>query len=473
MKLNTFVKVLNKSSAKAASDYLKDREHEQHRETIIPEELNFISPALASIDCDWSLIDEYEETYSHNNQHDSKIHAKQFDFILPKDAVQIENGNLIYSVDFLKKLSLELIDDFVEDTGFDPSKILYEAQIHINYEGGELNPHLSLLVSERTLETERKPKIYKKDIFQDKDGKLMKKEEALKLGIEPTHRKGEIMKDKDGHIRYEEGLNLTIKDREIKTSSFREKQKENARDIYSIFFPQHEFYVGKDPEIIPQKKWTPEMAHSHPEKAQALKDLNKQIQLLNKEIQEEPEPQKRKAFVKKISSEIDREIKKSNFEPLDFQIQIFDGIKDWLFDFRNQFRQYLDNLKNKLKDIYLGFPTINGSFDTIFKYKDRGDGTFSLWKGDGREYIFKDGWQKIDRIDTVSNLGVFEKTGDIKHDVEKATGFTPYDTGSEILELTFLNEEKEKKLINNFEKEINIQPQIEQRERHIERGFRM
>lgn len=476
MKLCVNVKIYNKSSAKETADYLKDLEHENHRETLIPEEFHIISPALASINGDWSLIDSFEETFSQKNQHSEKVHAKQIDFILPVDAVRIEQGEVIYDRDFLKNLQAELLSKFIADTGMDPNTALYEMFIHINYKDGNLNPHGSLLVSERQFETEPIPQTYQKDIYQDEKGRMMKKAEALKLGIEPVHKKGEIMRDKEGNIKYKnEGLNFSVKNREIRTNSFLNLQKENAREIYSRFFPQHEFYVGKDPEIIPQYKWTPEMAHSHPEKAEAIQSINKEIQMLNQEIQQEPQIEKRKAIVKSVSHDLDAEMKKSHFQPLNLQMQILGGVRDIIHDFRRDFQNYLEKVNSKLKEIYLGFPTLQGSINNIFKYKDRGDGTFSLWHGEGAQYdLTAEGFKEVNRINKVQNLGIYEKTGNIKSDVEKATGFKRYESSGKTLELIFLDE-RDGNLIKNFENEISIQPnftpQIE-REKHLSRGMK-
>ncbi|MDG6194553.1 relaxase/mobilization nuclease domain-containing protein [Lactococcus petauri] len=91
----------------------------------------------------------------------------------------------------------------------------YEYAVHWN--SSRTNLHAHFIYSERERNLERKPKIYKRDIWADsKTGRTCKKDSPNAV---LRCKKGEIQRDKDGNIKYEDSP-FTPKDTKYKNKNW-------------------------------------------------------------------------------------------------------------------------------------------------------------------------------------------------------------------------------------------------------------
>ena len=103
---------------------------------------------------------------------------------------------------------------------------------------------MHLIFSERERNTERQPKVYKRDMWYDKDSNKMAKAHAD--NAELRFKKGEVMKDKEGNIRFDDDKPFTVKDKRFKSKMFLVEQKEIIQET----FKEHGFHI----DIFDSKK---------------------------------------------------------------------------------------------------------------------------------------------------------------------------------------------------------------------------
>ena len=77
----------------------------------------------------------------------------------------------------------------------------HDMEYGVHWNKSEKSLHCHLLFSERENATELVPKLYKRDIWYDKNTHRMAKAGAE--NAELIHRKGEIQRDEDGNIKYD------------------------------------------------------------------------------------------------------------------------------------------------------------------------------------------------------------------------------------------------------------------------------
>ena len=147
----------------------------------------------------------------------------------------------------LDKEKLEAVCDDLAKAIVDENKD-YEYAVHWNK--ARTNLHLHLLFSERENQTELTPKVYKRDIWQDKDTHKLAKANAE--NAELVYRKGDIQRDKEGNIKYETDI-FKPKDTLFKDKDFAEV----LRGLTQIVFKKYGYDLGnttKDSPYLAQKK---------------------------------------------------------------------------------------------------------------------------------------------------------------------------------------------------------------------------
>ena len=341
------VKAFPRSSAKATIDYVHDQEHENHRDhTQILEDLTFKSEALNLVDGDWALIDNLEAALPSRTKDGGKCFGREYEIIYPEDANEEQ----------IREINNQFLKDFCALSGMDEKKVLCEIVVHINEaytdEKGhhhEKNPHGHALFCERELEFEKVLKTYSKDQWRDKDTNKMTKAGAPNSYL--LAKKGDVIY-KDGEPQYKNDGEpfLSAKNRELVYDSFLENLKKKTRDHYQILFPEHDFYVGTREDILPQERYTAAMERSHPDKAAAIKELNREIRQFNFDNGQDPEPQRRKNRVQEMKKTI-KEHKKEGFNKSpEIQTSIFQSIQNLVIEAYKKIRQFLKLEKEKMKE---------------------------------------------------------------------------------------------------------------------------
>lgn len=151
----------------------------------------------------------------------------------------------------------------------------YEYAVHWNK--AHTNLHMHLLFSERENNMERTPKVYAKDIWQDRDTHKLAKANADNAVL--VHRKGDIQKDKEGNIKYHDEP-FKAKNRRFNSSSF---IQEKTKIVQSVF-ERYGFYLSiqsKDSPFLSQKK----LYKDYPEEYRTVvEDYNKVVREYNNAV---------------------------------------------------------------------------------------------------------------------------------------------------------------------------------------------
>ena len=260
----------------------------------------------------------------------------------------------------------------------------YEYAVHWN--SSRTNLHAHFIYSERERNLERKPKIYKRDIWADsKTGRTCKKDSPNAV---LRCKKGDIQRDKDGNIKYEDSL-FTPKDTKYKNKNWLQERNKLIQGVFREF--KHDINIFDRNTQIAQKKLTKGSSREFKDYASEYNRKAREAnQLLEKISQAEPilkelenkngiyavkQKSKRKLvqddnnknFIKKIMSAanpqiviLEKELKaiKSEILPL------FQKVKTILdFDSKansqpqKSFKEWLSQLKGRLKSYQLKMNT--------------------------------------------------------------------------------------------------------------------
>ena len=166
----------------------------------------------------------------------------------------------------------------------------HDMEYGVHWNKSKQSLHCHLLFSERENQTDLKPKVYKKDIWMDRETHKLAKVGAL--GAELVHRKGEVQRDKDGNIKYDSDL-FKPKDTQYKTTRWIYQKNE----IVQAVLKEHGFDLEihtKDGPFMPQKKLTKGASEDYLAAARAWNDaVNEYNAVVRSILKEQPdaEPQ--------------------------------------------------------------------------------------------------------------------------------------------------------------------------------------
>ncbi len=196
----------------------------------------------------------------------------------------------------------------------------YEYAVHWNHSRSNL--HVHILFSERENRIDLEPKVYKKDIWQDKDTHKLAKAGAENAVL--VHRKGEIQKDKEGNIKYQDDI-FKPKDPRFKNKKWVQKKNEivqkTLRDVgYDLDL------TTKESPYLAQKKLYKGASQDYIEKA---KEWNKAVKTYNTAVRThiEIEPEKEPIY-REIKTELETKVKEANSESKKITEKAIDLIKD-------------------------------------------------------------------------------------------------------------------------------------------------
>lgn len=152
----------------------------------------------------------------------------------------------------------------------------YEYSVHRPREN---NLHMHLLFSERENVLERTPKVYAKDIWQDKDTHKLAKAGAS--NAELVHRKGEIQKDKDGNIKYKDEP-FTAKNKIYKDKAY---IKDKSFIVQRVLF-EHGFDLNVQDEFTPYLSQKKLYKNAPEEYIRLAKEYNQAVKAYNEAVRE-------------------------------------------------------------------------------------------------------------------------------------------------------------------------------------------
>ena len=175
---NVYGQLSKISDARGRSKYLTGKNQEE----IVLHDFQMTS--------DWNFYHEYEKNHAQPNGN----HALPNGEDKHREALEIIVAlpNELYQSPKLKKVCDDLCHSLIQGNND------YEYAVHWNH--NRTNLHMHLLFSEREKVIEREPKVYKKDIWQDRDTHKLAKANAENAIL--VHKKGEVQKDNEGNIKY-------------------------------------------------------------------------------------------------------------------------------------------------------------------------------------------------------------------------------------------------------------------------------
>ncbi len=235
-----------------------------------PDRQEFIKLTGKSTNFEWKDYADFEKENQKSQEKNNE--ARELVIALPNEMSEQ------FSDDILEKFSHNLAQELLGENRD------YEFALHFNQ--AQTNFHMHLLFSERERITERKPKVYKRDMWFDKTTNRMTKANAE--NAELRHEKGDVMKDKEGNIRYDEAP-FTKKDSTFTERSWIKSHQETIQNVLAeynyvlnIFDDQHEIaqkklYKGASTEYLEYANHWNQLAN------RANKTLNKEQMTLSKE----------------------------------------------------------------------------------------------------------------------------------------------------------------------------------------------
>ena len=245
----------------------------------------------------WAFHSEFEK--QHANSDKTNNEAREIIVALPNELYEDKEK--------LKRVCDDLVKEITQGKPFD-----YEYAVHWNK--AHTNLHLHFMWSERENVLEREPKVYAKDIWQDKETHKLAKANAE--GAELVHHKGEVQKDKDGNIKYKDEP-FKAKDVRFKNRSFVQEKNE----IISKTLAKYGFNLRvqtKDSPYLSQKKEYKGASQDYIENCRAYNSAVKRYnEAVESHIQLEPERepiyiQQREKIESAVKSENSKEKKISH-----------------------------------------------------------------------------------------------------------------------------------------------------------------
>lgn len=198
-----------------------------------PDRQEFIKLTGKSSEFEWEEYAEFEKANQKSQEKNNE--ARELVIALPNE--MSEN----FSDEILEEFSHDLAQELLGENRD------YEFALHFNQ--AQTNFHMHLLFSERERSTERKPKVYKRDMWFDKTTNRMAKANAE--NAELRYKKGEVMKDKQGNIRHDD-VPFTKKDKKFTERSWLKSHQKTIQKVLAEY--NYVLNIFDDKHEIAQKK---------------------------------------------------------------------------------------------------------------------------------------------------------------------------------------------------------------------------
>lgn len=290
---SVYGRVTKISNASGRSDYITD---ERRQEEIVLHKEN--------MKYSWVEHSAFEKAHQKTNVLNNE--ALEVHIALPNSLAQ-------------EKEKLEKICDELSNRIVGENKD-YEYAVHWNH--NRTNLHVHILFSERENQIDLEPKVYKKDIWQDKDTHKLAK--ANTENAELVHMKGEAQRDKEGNIKYQ-------------TEIFKPKDKKfvergwvhNKNRIVGMVMKSHGYnleYQDKDSPYLAQKKLYKGASQDYLEKT---KEWNAEVKRYNESVKKhiEIEPIQIENY-REIKKEVLENVKEANSEEKKITTRAIELVRD-------------------------------------------------------------------------------------------------------------------------------------------------
>lgn len=237
----------------------------------------------------------------------------------------------------------QVCDDLVKDIVGENKD--YEYAVHWNH--NRTNLHIHILFSERENQMDLEPKVYKKDIWQDKDTHKLAKANAE--NAELVHKKGEIQRDKEGNIKYQTDI-FKVKDKKFTERWWLHHKNKIIKDTLSKYGYKLDLHDGiKNNPYLSQKKLYKGASKDYLDNAKAW---NTEVKRYNENVKQhiELEPVQLKNYIS-IKQEVLENVKEANAEEKKITpraIELVNDMANWVQQTLMQLKVFI---KRKAKEI--------------------------------------------------------------------------------------------------------------------------
>lgn len=278
----------------------------------------------------------------------------------------------------------------------------YEYSVHWNH--NRTNLHVHILFSERENQLELEPKIYKKDIWQDKDTHKLAKANAE--NAELVHRKGEVQRDNEGNIKYQTDI-FKAKDKKFIESSWVHEKNKIVESVMKEYGFNLE-YRDKENPYLSQKKLYKGASKDYLDNARAW---NKEVKRYNEGVKEhiELEPKQFDNYMT-IKKEIVDNVKEANAEEKKITpkaIELVQDMANWIHETLLQLKVFIHRKARELETMKK-WEQMKDKFADMFKENKRLDSEVKILN------------QEIDNLDKADKefTEVIESKKDLINDIE-------------------------------------------------------
>ena len=331
---NVYGRVAKISNAVGRSSYINDKERQE--EIVLHKE---------NMQYSWQEHSSFEKEHKKTNVANNE--ALEVHVALPNALAQ-------------DKEKLESVcDDLAKDiVGFNKD---YEYSVHWNH--NRTNLHVHILFSERENQKELEPKIYKKDIWKDRDTHRLAKAHAE--NAELVHKKGEIQRDKEGNIKYKTDIFKPKDTQYIKRNWVQEVRESTQKVLRSHGYKLD--LTTKDSPYLPQKKLYKGAREDYLEKAKAW---NAEVKRYNDGVRQhiELEPEQRENYVS-IKREVLANVKEANAEERKITPEAVSLVQDmatWVHKTLLKLKRYI-NEKSKESEVLKRWEESKTKFSNLFR----------------------------------------------------------------------------------------------------------
>ena len=245
----------------------------------------------------------------------------------------------------------------------------YEYAVHWNH--NRTNLHVHILFSERENQIDLEPKVYKKDIWHDKDTHKLAKANSENAVL--VHKKGEVQRDKEGNIKYQTDI-FKVKDKKFTERWWLHHKNKIVKDTLNKYGYKLDLHDGiKNNPYLSQKKLYKGASKDYLDNAKAW---NAEVKRYNENVKQhiELEPIQLKNYIS-IKQEVLENVKEANAKEKKITpkaIELVHEMADWVMDTLRNLKIYIKR-KSREYEAAKAWNGIKDKFNDMFKENKRLD----------------------------------------------------------------------------------------------------
>lgn len=222
----------------------------------------------------------------------------------------------------------------------------YEYAVHWNH--NRTNLHVHILFSERENQMELEPKVYKKDIWQDKDTHKLAKANSENAVL--VHKKGEVQRDKAGNIKYQTDI-FKVKDKKFTERWWLHHKNKIVKDTLNKYGYKLDLHDGiKNNPYLSQKKLYKGASKDYLDNAKAW---NTEVKRYNENVKQhiELEPVQLKNYIS-IKQEVIENVKEANAKEKKITpraIELVNDMANWVQQTLMQLKVFIKRKAKKIE----------------------------------------------------------------------------------------------------------------------------